>query len=60
MPDDIDWDQVEREQRGRRSANYNKRQCPACGRTISEGAYSGSDGNWKKHVAACEKKRKST
>ncbi len=54
---DIDWDAIERQQRcRRRAANYVQRQCPACGRVISESAYSGRDGNWKKHARACEKK----
>lgn len=54
----IDWDEVWRNQRGRRSNTYQQRTCPMCGRLISESAYSGRCGNFKKHVIACEKQQK--
>lgn len=37
--------------------SYNQAVCPTCGRTISEGAYSGRSGNLKKHLAACQKRQ---
>lgn len=55
----INWNEIERNQRGRRSNRYVSRLCPLCGRTIQESAYSGRDGNWKKHSKACEKKHQS-
>ena len=50
-----DWARIEaRMARGhRRSVNYSKHTCIKCGRTISEGAYSGKNGNYKKHTKAC-------
>jgi hypothetical protein len=60
MPDQsgINWEEVEKNYgRRRRSATYASRQCPKCGRMISESAYSGSDGNWKQHARSCEKKK---
>lgn len=54
----IDWDQVWREQQGRKPNVYQKHTCIICGRQISESAYSGEAGNLKKHVRSCEKKRK--
>ena len=44
----IDWNKVEVDQKPRR--RYRQATCPECGRTISEGAYSGIDGNLRKHV----------
>ncbi len=35
---------------------YAERVCLICGETIREGCYSGPDGNYRKHVAACVKK----
>jgi DNA repair exonuclease SbcCD ATPase subunit len=36
----------------RQERSYRKSLCPICGRTISESAYSGLGGNFKKHVAS--------
>jgi hypothetical protein len=51
-----DWDRIERRSSNPRRApkNYAKHTCIRCGRTISEGAYSGKNGNYKKHMKACE------
>lgn len=52
----IDWDQVEKNQRSKRHRVYASRQCPYRDKVISESAYSGADGNWRKHARACERK----
>ncbi len=61
----INWDEVEKNtgdrtdsigRRRRASRNYQQSTCPLCGRVISEAAYSGRNGNFSKHVKACEKK----
>lgn len=51
---EIDWDKIEREgASSKRRRTYTSRVCPRCGRTISEGCFSGRDGNWWKHAKAC-------
>lgn len=53
MSDAIDWDAIERSLAwGRVPRCYMRRACPRCGRVISESAYSGRCGNFKKHVQA--------
>ena len=53
-----EWDAIERGQGSGTVRRYRSTVCLLCGRTISEGAWSGADGNFKRHVAACERKRK--
>ena len=57
-----EWTAAERKAgafaRGKVTRNYNSHVCPACGRTIREGAWGGSRSNWERHAAACEKRRK--
>lgn len=59
MASGIDWNEVDRENSGKRSKRYASRTCPVCGKTIREGAWGATDSNWKKHSKACEKKRAS-
>ena len=40
-----------------RTRTYNRRECFVCGRSIGEGAYSGSDGNFRKHMATHNKEQ---
>jgi hypothetical protein len=46
-----EWDAI---QRGESAWVYRHNTCPVCGRTISEGAYSGHSGNIRRHLRACE------
>ena len=51
----INWDEVERIQ-GKKTRTYSSRTCPLCSRTISEGAWGSRDSNFKKHMAAHERR----
>ena len=55
----IDWS-VAREAGGQSPRQYNRHTCPECGKTISEGAFSGRTGNLKKHMEAHERRRSTT
>lgn len=54
----IDWDAVERQQR-RPERRYSSHTCPICSRVIKEGAWGSRDSNFKKHMAAHERRGES-
>ena len=55
-PNKEEWDEAERRvNTGTRPKVYGRHECPICGQTIREGAYSGRRGNLDKHLEAHER-----
>lgn len=55
-----EWAAVEAMGTTKRTRVYNSNTCPLCGRLIREGAYSGRDGNFKKHMGTHNQKETRT
>lgn len=53
-PTDAEWASVHESKRTKRT--YRTHACPFCGRVIHESAYSGTGGNFDKHIAACRQR----
>lgn len=54
-PSADEWERAESNAKSKRS--YRTHACPFCGRVIHESAYSGTGGNFDRHVAACRQQR---
>ena len=55
IPNRDEWAEAERRASGPKGArSFGARVCLGCGRTIREGAYTGRDGNFRRHARACK------
>jgi hypothetical protein len=53
-----EWDAILDRQSGRKPKVFASASCHICGRIIREGAWGSRSSNLKKHLTACDRKRK--